>query len=186
MKIFHKTFMVLLVLAYPLWVFWGINHIDIEKVGAVIIVLAVLRLLFDKKPLKDSLGGIAIVVIVVGLTIYGVIHENANAFRYYPVLVSASFLILFSASLWQKQTIIERIARLQEPDFPDAAITYTRKVTIAWCGFFIVNGSIAAWTAIAASWETWTLYNGCISYILMGLMFSIEWLIRRRVKRNHA
>ena len=80
--------------------------------------------------------------------------------------------------------IIERLARLQEPDLPPEGVRYTRKVTWAWCGFFIVNGGIAAWTALYADLAAWTLYNGCISYLLMGLMFAVEWLCRRRVRRT--
>jgi uncharacterized membrane protein len=48
-----------------------------------------------------------------------------------------------------------------------------------WCGFFILNGCMAAWTAFAASRETWALYNGLISYLLMGVLFAGEWVFRR-------
>lgn len=37
---------------------------------------------------------------------------------------------------------------------------------------------------IEAGEEAWALYNGFISYLLMGLMFAGEWLIRRRVRRR--
>ena len=46
--------------------------------------------------------------------------------------------------------------------------------------FFIVNGAIALWTALAASDATWALYNGLIAYGLMGAMFAGEWLLRPR------
>jgi uncharacterized membrane protein len=73
---------------------------------------------------------------------------------------------------------------MSEPDLPIAAIAYTRKVTIAWSLFFAVNGLIAWYTAVFASFDTWALYNGAVAYVLIGLMFTAEWLIRRRVKRN--
>ncbi len=46
-------------------------------------------------------------------------------------------LALFSASLLQKQTLVERLARLQEPELPDSGVRYTRTVTKVWCGFFL-------------------------------------------------
>ena len=78
--------------------------------------------------------------------------------------------------------MIERLARLQEPDLPAAGVAYTRRVTQVWCGFFIVNGSVSLLTALFASDAGWALYNGVISYALMGLLFVGEWLIRKRVK----
>jgi uncharacterized membrane protein len=81
--------------------------------------------------------------------------------------------------------MVERMARLTEPDLPPEAIGYTRKVTQVWCGFFVINGSIALGTAIWASPEVWTLYNGVIAYVLMGLLFGGEYLVRLRFKRAH-
>ncbi|MGO2055828.1 MAG: hypothetical protein ACTH2G_08900 [Halomonadaceae bacterium] len=78
--------------------------------------------------------------------------------------------------------VIERLARLREPELPAAGIRYTRNVTWAWCGFFILNGAIASWTALYASLATWTLYNGAISYGLIAVMFTGEWLIRHQLR----
>ncbi len=102
---------------------------------------------------------------------------------FYPVLVNAAFLTVVGLSLRARQTVIERIARLSEPNLPPAAVAYTRRVTIAWCVFFIVNGLIALWTTQQER-MIWTLYNGAISYVLTGLMFAGEWLIRQRVRRG--
>ena len=57
-----------------------------------------------------------------------------------------------------------------EPDFPPAAVVYTRRVTQVWCGFFVVNGLIAVATALWASTAVWTLYNGLLSYVAMGVL----------------
>ncbi len=105
---------------------------------------------------------------------------------FYPVLVNGAFLAVFGSSLSASQTVIERIARLSEPELPTAAIAYTRKVTIAWCIFFSINGLIALWTT-QQDRMVWTLYNGAISYLLTGLMFAGEWLIRLRIRsRTHV
>lgn len=52
--------------------------------------------------------------------------------------------------------------------------------------FFVVNGTIAAITALAGSDRAWAIYNGGIAYGLIGAMFAVEWLVRQRVKRRHA
>jgi uncharacterized membrane protein len=46
-----------------------------------------------------------------------------------------------------------------------------------------MNGLIACYTAFFTSLETWTLYNGLIAYILMGLLFAGEYVVRLRVQK---
>jgi uncharacterized membrane protein len=40
-------------------------------------------------------------------------------------------------------------------------------------------------TALWASEAVWSLYTGVIAYVLMGLMFGGEYLVRMRFKRLH-
>ncbi|WP_156550024.1 hypothetical protein [Gallibacterium salpingitidis] len=86
---------------------------------------------------------------------------------------------LFTFSLRQKMSIIEHFARLQMPDLPDTAVRYTRNVTKVWSLFFFLNGSIALYTVYSDDLILWTLYNGLISYVLMGILFTGEYLFRR-------
>ena len=103
--------------------------------------------------------------------------------KLYPVVVNLGMLALFGLSLIFPPTIIERIARIREPLLSSAGVQYTKRVTQVWCAFFIVNGTIAWITVFYASDEIWSLYNGLIAYVLMGLLFGIEYLCRRRFKR---
>ena len=113
------------------------------------------------------------------------IWRDSLPLLYYPVLVNVFFLFLFAISLKQKQTLIERLARRLHPDLPESGARYTRQVTKAWCLFFIGNGAIALWS-VSAGEAVWALYNGGIAYVLMGLMFAGEWLIRRRVMKKNG
>ena len=82
--------------------------------------------------------------------------------------------------------MIEVFARIKEPELSEQAIAYTRKVTMVWVCFFLINGSISLYT-LELSREVWVLYNGLISYVLMALIFAIEWVVRQRVKgKTHA
>jgi uncharacterized membrane protein len=69
-----------------------------------------------------------------------------------------------------------------EPDLPEKAVRYTRKVTWAWVGFFAVNGAIALWSVLQPGWSLWLLYNGVIAYVAAGLLFAVELLVRQRVR----
>lgn len=105
--------------------------------------------------------------------------------KLYPVLISCAMLATFGYSLVAPPSIVERLARLREPDLPAAAVRYTRRVTQVWCVFFVINGAIALGTALWASEAIWSLYTGVISYLLMGLLFGVEFLFRARFKRQH-
>ncbi|MGM8891995.1 Clp protease, partial [Psychrobacter sp. 1Y1] len=103
--------------------------------------------------------------------------EN-NWLLFYPVVINLTMLGLFGYSLKHGPSMIERLARLKEPDLPDEAIGYLNSVTLIWCGLFIFNGSMALYTALYTSIETWTLYNGLIAYLLIGSLLGGEWLYR--------
>ena len=107
------------------------------------------------------------------------------AAKAYPVAVNLALLASFGWSLRRPPTVIERMARLQEPDLPAYAVAYTRRVTQAWCLFFLLNAAVSSATALWATEAVWALYNGVIAYGLMGLMFAAEWLIRGRVRRRN-
>jgi uncharacterized membrane protein len=81
--------------------------------------------------------------------------------------------------------MIERMARLSDPALPAYAIAYTRRVTQVWCGFFVMNGTLALLTAVWASAAIWSLYNGVLAYVLMGCLFAGEYLVRIVVRRRH-
>jgi uncharacterized membrane protein len=83
-------------------------------------------------------------------------------------------------------SLIERLARRQERNFPPAAVAYTRRVTQVWCGFFAVNGAVALYTAFYASTAQWSLYNGFVAYLLMGILFAGEYCARIVFKRRHG
>ena len=117
------------------------------------------------------------------LGVAALLMRSSASLLYYPVLVNAVFLLAFAISLFQSQTLVERLARRLDPALPPEGVRYTRKVTLAWCVFFVANGSIAWWTT-TQSMSIWALYNGLIAYVAMGAMFGGEWLIRRRMVRR--
>jgi uncharacterized membrane protein len=108
--------------------------------------------------------------------------RSTVSLQYYPVLVSLFFLCLFAGSLAQEQSIVERLARRIDPHLPPQGVRYTRRVTQAWCVFFVANIALTLWS-IELGEKAWAIYSGCVSYLLMGGMFAGEWLIRRRVMR---
>jgi uncharacterized membrane protein len=110
----------------------------------------------------------------------------ARAIKLYPFAVNLSLLVSFGVSLLKPPSAIERLARLKDPNLSPHAVAYTRKVTQVWCVFFFVNGGLALATALWMSDAAWALYNGLLSYLAMGCLFAVEWIIRQKVKRRDA
>ncbi len=52
--------------------------------------------------------------------------------------------------------------------------------------FFTVNGIIATLIAFSGSLTAWTIYNGLISYIIMGTLIIGELIFRYFYKRHHG
>jgi uncharacterized membrane protein len=122
-----------------------------------------------------------------GALLLAALAVSSNALlplKLYPVLVNAVMLSVFAYTLVSPPSMIERFARLREPDLPSQAIAYTRRVTQVWCVFFVVNGAISLATALWSSPAVWSLYNGVIAYLLMGLLLGGEYLVRLRFKRR--
>lgn len=115
--------------------------------------------------------------------------------KLYSVVISATMLFVFGSSLIFEPNIIFRFACLGDKtikgsSFEKQVYKYCKKVTIVWCIFFILNGSVSAITALydfgseELNDRIWSVYNGGISYVLMGLLFTVEFIIRKIVDKK--
>lgn len=177
-----KLLQALLWLAYPLLIFFGLQALEPRYVA---LLLAGVLLLRRGRDTRRFLGGLtridrAVLATLLSLAAVSAATNSEALLRLYPAALSLGMLLLFALSLKFPPSMIERFARLHEPELPPAGVRYTRRVTQVWCAFFVANGSVAAWTALYASRDVWALYNGLISYLLVGLLFAGEWLLRRR------
>jgi uncharacterized membrane protein len=174
---------VVLTLLYPLAIWFGQGCIEPRWLAMLLLLAAGARLPAMKVSAAARWSGAGALLLVAGA-----VWSNALLpLKLYPVLVNLVFLTAFAWSLSTPQSMVERLARLTEPDLPPSGVAYTRTVTKVWCAFFVVNGAIALATALWASDAAWSLYNGVIAYLLMGLLFGGEYLVRLRVKRaNHV
>lgn len=110
---------------------------------------------------------------------------HLNFLKFYPAVVNFCGFSLFFISLFTKETLIQKFATMMEgKELPEVAKSYTRNLTYVWCIFLFFNFSIALWS-VYLSETFWELYNGCITYILTGLLFAVEYLIRIRFKKKH-
>ncbi|MEI6897974.1 MAG: hypothetical protein V5786_10915 [Psychromonas sp.] len=172
--------------AYPFGVYYGLNKWGIGAVSGGLGIVFILRFIVANRTRLRELkyiawlsGGAGII-----LTLLAFLFNNSQWLTYYPVIVNIVMFSIFVQSLWQKESMVERFARLQTPELPDYAVRYTYKVTKVWCVFFVLNGATALSTTFM-SLHAWTLYNGLISYLLAGGLFVVEFMVRMLVKRKN-
>ena len=177
-----KFFFSAIVVAYPIIVYFGVQYFDTRLIALTLIFLALGRLLLVKGLGLPHSNLIAAALLLVGIST--VAANSPVLLQYYPVCLSALLFAVFLTSLFRPPSIVEQIARLKAPNLPEAGVSYTRKVTMIWCGFFAFNGSMALYTILNTNIDLWAIYNGLISYILMGLLFALEYLVRRRLYRK--
>jgi uncharacterized membrane protein len=63
-------------------------------------------------------------------------------------------------------------------------LRYTRQVTAAWVWFFVANMAATVLLYAFAPLRTWSLFVNFCSLPLIGLMFAVEYAIRRRVLKQ--
>ncbi len=175
----RAVFALLLVL-YPLAVYLGLARFGVAPVAWLLAGLGLLRLVVARG--QRNIWPLALAAL--GLGLVSALTQNEAWLRYYPVAMNVLSFALFAWSLYHPPSVIERLARLQEPDLPESGVRWTRGVTQVWCVFFLLNGTAAFYTAHWASLAVWTLYNGLIAYLLMGVLLGGEFLLRLWHKRS--
>lgn len=167
--------------AYPFLVYVVLGRVP---PGALIVValalvggrMAVLRRGGAAGVLLPALGGVF--ATTGGLSLL----DAEVAVKAYPVLMNLGFATAFGLSLLKPPTLVELFAGLRHPDPSPVARAYMRRVTMVWFVFLLGNATVSAATAAHGDMVLWTTYNGVVAYVLMGLLFGGEWLVRRRVQ----
>lgn len=172
-------------LIYPFVIYFALPYVEPSILAVFFGLIFVLRHFGQisgstKQPAKFPHFNI-LLISVLSLLAYTGLANSAMALKFYPVVVNLSFLIIFSYSLYKPPSIVETIARLHEK-LDDEGIAYTRKVTQIWCIFFVFNAAIATWSAFHSDPKVWLLYNGLISYILVGALVGGELFYRKVIK----
>lgn len=173
---FGHIFLTVLSIAYPALWYYGREAGWFVWLAAAMCGLWLLRALTAKLP-QQRYAALFITLFFAAVLVFG----RRDSMYWYPVLVNLMMLAVFGGSLFAGQTVIEKLARLQQPDLPEKAVRYTRRVTQVWCVFFIINGTLAALLARLGRYDWWVVYTGVIAYVLMGMLFAGEWLYRKLV-----
>ena len=181
---FGTAALVVASLLYPGLVYAGRAAVPPLAFVALALALIGVRLAASSSPTarvwRLPLAGAAVVIAALAAL------DGQLAAKAYPVVLSLGTAAVFGVSLLRPPSLIERFARLQEPDLPPEGQAYCRTVTVVWTVWLVANAAIAAALAVWGSDAAWALWTGIVAYVVMGVLFGGEFLIRRVVRRRHA
>lgn len=104
--------------------------------------------------------------------------------KFYPPLCNFFIFLVFFISLFQPETVIQKFAKACGDKLEPPARIYTRNLTYIWCIFTFLNFAVSVWTIFQTD-RIWMLYNGCISYVLIGGLFTVEYIVRIFLRKRN-
>lgn len=180
-----------LIAVYPLAVYFGLLHLGARSLGLLLMLLVLPGLLWraraarvpsqpeSRRARRENLWAVARVPLSVLLLVaLAALFDDRRFVLALPVLINAVLLASFASSL-RGTPLVERFARMQDPELGPEQVRYCRAVTVVWCTFFLLNGALSAALALYASVASWALYTGLVAYLLIGLLATAEYVVRK-------
>lgn len=174
---------------YPVAVWVGLSYLSARAVGVLVMafVIPMLAIRLRNADRASFWTILRIPLLVLGLVTLGVVLDDARYVLAMPVLINTVLLATFGATLAPgAMPMIERFARMQEPELTPAKQAHCRQFTWVWCVFFLLNGGAAATLALTAALSVWATYTGLVAYVLMGMLFAIEYVVRKARFREYG
>lgn len=173
-----RIFLGIAVALYPVAVYFGLKAGAHAWLGLGLIAIGILRLWISTTRKTRVLAEVAMAAVLFCFGTATLVFGSGDLLLYYPVVMSLGAFSIFALSIISPPSLIERFARLREPNLPPEGVRYCRRVTLVWCAFLICNAGIAAWTVVEGDQRLWLYYNGFLSYLLMGALFVGEFVVR--------
>ncbi|MCL2447920.1 MAG: hypothetical protein FWD17_03125 [Polyangiaceae bacterium] len=177
----------LFVVAYPISAYVALGHVSARAfalgVAAAVALGLVVRLNGARR--AHALVAARVPMLLIVILLVGSFFDDRRFVLAMPAVTNALFLTQFVLSL-RTMPIAERFARAQEGDITPRQVAYCRNLTVAWSLFFVVNGAICGVLAVCGPLAWWTLYTGLLSYVALGAMATIEYVVRKARFRTYG
>lgn len=168
-----------LAVVYPLALYWALTYhgpVAAAGVAAGSGALWGLRVALAPRG-AGALWGLPLAVLA--LSALTLVTDDGRLLLALPVLINLALLVVFGGSLRSGPSYVERVARLMDPELTRAKVQHCRQFTWVWVGFFACNGAVIAGLALADRRAAWAIYSSVVSYVLIGCLLLLEWVVRR-------
>lgn len=176
----HSVLVLALILAYPVIAYVSIDNLGIRWASLVLLVLVLgstlVRILSTRALRRPLLLQAAAVGLILGV---GYCAHSPFYMKLVPALIALSAAVNFFLSL-RKVPVIESFARMQKPDLPPDEVRYTRTWTHLWGWTMAADAVLCLAAALQDSLRLWLILCFPVSYVLIGLVFCTEYVIRKK------
>ncbi|HET7370133.1 MAG TPA: hypothetical protein VFK45_04775 [Gammaproteobacteria bacterium] len=183
-----KLLIAAVLLVYPLAIYFADSVLTPSQLLAGLLVLLAARALAAawitrrRTVQQTALAGVLLMGAILALAAFP--HIHMDWLRFYPMLFNLLAFAMFFGSLFTDRPLVERFARLMNKDLPPQGVVYTRYVTWAWSGLLLLVALVSFYTAVDASFQFWSLFNGLIVYGVIAVAFGCEYMMRRHLRRR--
>ena len=187
MKTVLRILSTLFLLASPWVLYWTLSR---QRVGVAALTLVgwvivrtipiVLSARREQRRAALQLPAIALVFAVLGW-----ISDDGIWLLVLPSATQGAFGIAFLRSL-AGVPLIEHFARMVKPELGPGELAHCRTWTRIWGIYLLVLAAIGLGLARWAPLRVWTGYVGVVSYVLVGALFAIEYVIRKIRFRDYG
>jgi len=190
-----KYFLGLIAIMYPVLVFCAlvIFKLPIRYLSIGIIIFAIIYSIINSRHYKGK-HTVALFVSPLILCVIGVVSlylDDSPVFiKLYPALASIAYLTIMLTSFLFPPPLayyfIDIFDKSIKTKIPKQTFdNFCFRASVVWCVFFAVDAVIAALTAFFSSEIFWGIYNGGITYCIMGLIFIGEFIVLKAIEKKY-
>jgi uncharacterized membrane protein len=177
----------LFILASP-WVFYvTLSQDRIDVAAATLVGWVILRSLPTLLTARRAqlAAALRLPAIALVFAVLGWLFDRGWMLLVLPSATQAAFGATFLRSL-RSTPLVEHFARMVKPRLSAGELAHCRLWTTVWGLYLILLAAVGLLLARFASLSLWTLYTGIVSYGLIGLLFAVEYTIRKIRFRDYG
>jgi uncharacterized membrane protein len=177
----------LFIIASPFVLYWTLTHHSVGVAAITLVAWIVVRtipILMAAKP-QQRRAALQFPAIALSFALLGLVSNNGTWLLILPAATQATFGLAFLRSL-KTTPLIEHFARMVKGDLNGPELAHCRRWTAAWGYYLLVLAAFGLVLAKYASLAVWTIYVGVVTYVLVGVLFAIEYVVRKLHFRDYG
>jgi uncharacterized membrane protein len=187
MKTVLNILSTLFILASPWVLYWTLTHHSVDVAAIVLVGWVIVRVIPIMLSARREQRMAALQLPAIGLVfaLLGSIFDNGTWLMILPSATQAAFALAFLRSL-TGTPLIEHFARMMKHELGVRQQAHCRRWTVIWGVYLMILAALGLVLARWAPLRVWTIYVGVLNYVLIGLLFAVEYVIRKLTFREYG
>jgi uncharacterized membrane protein len=177
----------LFIVASPWVLYWTLTQQSVAVAALVLVGWVIVRTIpvVLSAQREQRRAALQLPAIALVFALLGWLSNNGTWLLVLPSATQATFGLAFLRSL-AATPMIEHFARMVKPALGAGERAHCRSWTRVWGIYLLVLAAIGLVLARWASLAVWTGYVGVVSYVLVGALFGVEYLVRKIRFRDYG